>query len=180
MATNVNRRKSASKPKRRPSDTFPLFLHRNGQWAKKIRGRHRYFDKAKALERYQREVGLLSRGLEPEPGDLGVRELFNRYLSAKQRAVQAGKMGARALADSAGTLRRVIGIPGDRLVSALVPADFAQLNQRLSRGRSAVTVSGDGRRTKAAFRWALHEGIIAKLPNFGSEFPAAPIRVLLS
>ena len=49
---------------------FPLWKHKGtGLWAKKIRGRFFYFgsDKAKALERYERERKYLEEGREPPP-----------------------------------------------------------------------------------------------------------------
>jgi integrase len=179
MPANLNDKAKSRKTKRR-GDNFPLFQRGDGRWCKKIRGKHRYFgtDKAKALEKYQREIGLLSQGLEPDRGDIGLREAFNRYLSAKQRAMQAGKIGARALSDSARTLRHVLAIMNDRLVSTLTPADFAGLNAKLSKGRTAITVSGHVRRLKAVFNWANQEGLIAAVPKYGTEFRAAPVRAV--
>jgi hypothetical protein len=70
--SNSNQSVVARKPRRNPSDTFPLFQRADGRWCKKIRGQHRYFgrDKEKALEQYQREIGLLSQGLEPAADDI--------------------------------------------------------------------------------------------------------------
>jgi integrase len=170
----------ARKPRRNTADTFPLFQRADGRWCKKIRGRHRYFgyDKGKAREKYEREIGLLSQGLEPAADDIGLRELFNRYLTAKKRELDAGEIGERALSDSAATLRRVFGTLNDRLVSTLVPDDFAKLKQRLAKGRSIITVSGDIRRFKAAINWAHREGLIGHLPRFGEDFKLAPARVV--
>jgi integrase len=109
---------------------------------------------------------------------MGVRELFNRYLAAQERKRDAGKIGSRALADSAGTLKRVLAILNDRLTSTLAAEDFDRLGQRLAKGRSAVTVAGDVRRTKAAFNWAHKAGLIAKLPSYGADFEAPPVRII--
>jgi integrase len=176
---NSNRTAPARKA-RTASDTFPLFQRSDGRWCKKIRGKHRYFgrDKDKAFAKYQREIGLLVQGIEPDPGELGLRELFNRYLEAQQRRLQAGEIGARTVSDSASTLRRSLAILNDRLVSSLVSADFAGLKTRLAKGRSIVTASGDVRRLKAAFNWARDEGLIDRVPLFGSEFKPAPARAV--
>ncbi len=174
------RKSKPARKSRTKADTFPLFQRADGRWCKKIRGKHHYFgrDRDTALEQYKREAGLLSIGLTPGVDTLGIRELFNRYLAAQERKRDAGKIGSRALADSAGTLKRVIAILHDRLASTLGPEDFDRLNQRLAKGRSAVTVAGDVRRTKAAFHWAHKAGLLPKLPNFGGEFEAPPVRVI--
>jgi integrase len=177
---NSSRTAVARKSRRNAAETFPLFQRSDGRWAKKIRGRQRYFgyEKEKALEQYQREIGLLSQGLEPAADDIGLRELFNRYLTAKQRGLAAGEIGARALSDSSTTLRRVLAILSDRLVSTLVSENFSTLKHRLSAGRSIITVAGDIRRFKAAMNWAHREGLIARLPRFGDDFKPAPARAV--
>lgn len=175
MASNLTDPATVRKS-RNKADTFPLFLCPDGRRCKKIRGKHRYFgyDKEKALDKYQREIGLLRQGLEPQAGDIALRQLFNTYLTAKQRAVQSEEMGAWALSDSNSTLRRVLAVSNDRLVSTLTAADFATVNTKLGKGRSIITFAGDIRRTKAAFNWALREGLIPNVPRFGNEFKPAP------
>jgi integrase len=179
MPANLKDSAKSRKVKRR-GDNFPLFQRADGRWCKKIRGKHHYFgqDKAQALEKYQRYIGLRSLGIDPDSNEIGLRETFNRYLGAKERAMLAGKIGVRTLSDSARTLRRVLAIVNDRLVSTLTPADFAALNAKLSKGRSAITVSGHVRRLKAVFDWAHREGLIAAIPKYGTEFQAAPVRVV--
>ena len=180
MSVKSNDAAGVRKSQRTAAEAFPLFRRADGRWCKKIRGKHRYFgyDKDKALEKYQREIGLLSQGLEPETGDIGLREMFNAYLTAKQREMAAGSIGARSLSDSASTLRRVLEVVNDRLVSTLVSDDFVAIKAKLGRGRNIITVAGDIRRTKAAFNWALRQGVITKLPLFGDEFRPAPMRAV--
>lgn len=53
-------------PPKRPYPGFPLFPHPGGQWAKKIKGKHRYFgpwaDPDKALKRYAAELHSILHG----------------------------------------------------------------------------------------------------------------------
>ena len=107
MAAKLKDFREPRKAKRR-GDNFPLFLRPDGRWSKKIKGRHRYFgrDKAEALKRYEREMGLCALGMDPDQCEIGLRELFNRYLTSQQRGMTAGKIGVRS--DSVRTLRRVL------------------------------------------------------------------------
>ncbi len=179
-AKHKSNRTAPVRKARSKADTFPLFQRSDGRWCKKIGGKHEYFgrDKDEALERYKRFVGMGSLGLDPAADAIGTRELFNRYLTSHQQAMLAGEIGARTLSDSASTLRRAAAILGDRPVSSLGAADFATLKTRWSKGRSIITVSGDVRRLKAAFRWGLNEGLLPKLPQYGSGFKPAPARAV--
>lgn len=61
-------RATADRPAK-PYPTFPLFPHRNGQWAKKIRGRFVFFgiwaDPMGARDRYLAQKDELHAGLVP-------------------------------------------------------------------------------------------------------------------
>ena len=80
MPATLKAATSKGKPKRTKADCFPLFLRSDGRWSKKIDGRPVYFgrDKAQALERYMRHVGLTAVGLDPSVDTLTVGELFNQ------------------------------------------------------------------------------------------------------
>lgn len=75
-----------TKPTRppKPYPDFPLFAHRNGQWAKKIRGKFHYFglwdDSDKALENFLDQRDELMAGRTPRPTVDGftVKELCRR------------------------------------------------------------------------------------------------------
>jgi hypothetical protein len=49
----------------KPQARFPLFLHRTGQWTKKVRGRMYYFgtDRDKALAKWVHDSEYLLKGL---------------------------------------------------------------------------------------------------------------------
>jgi hypothetical protein len=76
---------------RKPRPDWPLYPHRSGQWAKKIRGKTHYFGPwpapEAALQKYLDERDDLHAGRTPHSkrGGLTMRELCNRFLSAKQQ-----------------------------------------------------------------------------------------------
>src|SRR5262245_16197151 len=86
----------------KPYPDFPLFPHAARRWAKKIRGRMHYFgpweDWQGALDKYQRERDDLHAGRKPRaatPGGLTVRDLCNRFMTAKKTLLDSGEMVPR-------------------------------------------------------------------------------------
>ena len=77
-----------SKPKN-PWPSYPLFWHRNGQWCKKIKGKHHYFGRNSraAHDEYIRVAEDLHAGRKPRHGrDDGlpsVKDLVNGFLNAQ-------------------------------------------------------------------------------------------------
>ena len=67
------------------------------------------------------------------------------------------------MSDSASTLRRVLAILGDRLVSALVSRTSPAQRQAYRKSEAPLLSAGDVRRTKAAFAWGVREGIIPQV-----------------
>ena len=107
-------RKALAKPKK-PYPDFPLTPHPRGQWCKKIRGQLHYFGHwarrlegvlipitgedgwKPALEEYNRVKDDLYAGRKPRPKDddgLTVKKLFDHFLSAKLRKVEAGELSS--------------------------------------------------------------------------------------
>lgn len=84
-----------------------LFPHVGGVWAKKIRGRLHYFgpwsDPEGALRRYLDQKDDLYAGRTPRtPCDsLTVRELLNRYLTAKKVLEESGEILPTTFTDAA-------------------------------------------------------------------------------
>ena len=87
------------KPKK-PYPDFPLFPHATGQWAKKIRGKMFYFgtDAEAALKKYTAERDDLQAGRTPRAtpvGGVSIRDLCNRFLTAKKRLLESGELVPR-------------------------------------------------------------------------------------
>ena len=77
---------SAARP-RKPHPEYPLFPHRSGQWAKKIKGRTVYFgawaDPDAALNRFLHQRDDLYAGRKPRPvsaDGFNVRDAINHFL----------------------------------------------------------------------------------------------------
>src|SRR5262245_28233371 len=111
----------------KPYADFPLFPHATRRWAKKIRGKLHYFgpwaDPDAALKKYLDQRDDLHAGRTPRvTGEgLNVRELLNRFLTAKRHLVDTREISARTFADYFGTCERLKNAFGlTRLVTDIV------------------------------------------------------------
>src|SRR3954454_21042763 len=105
--------KRASARPGKPYEGFPLFAHATGRWAKKIRGKMHYFgswaDPDAALAKYLDQRDDLHAGRTPrvKADGLTVRELLNRFLTAKQRMVDTKEIASRTFEQYRDTCGRV-------------------------------------------------------------------------
>ena len=105
MERNSNPRPSGGKPRSpkrpgKPRPDFPLYAHKVGRWAKKVRGKTVYFTKwaddpkgVAALEQWLDQKEALLAGRTPRVRDadaLTVRDLLNQFLSSKREFVESG------------------------------------------------------------------------------------------
>jgi hypothetical protein len=124
----------------KPYPDFPLFAHASGVWAKKIRGGMYYFgpwhDPQGALDKYLAQKEDLHAGRTPrdDPQGLTVKDVANAFLNAKDRQLEAGELSPRTRADYGSIMVMLVdGLGKNRLVSDLVPDDFATLKSKLSK-----------------------------------------------
>ena len=95
-----------------PFKDFPLFPHPTGNWAKKIRGKLHYFgpwrDPDGALQKYLDQRDDLHAGRTPRVKADGftIRDLSNRFLTAKKNQRDAGDITARTFADYCSTCKQ--------------------------------------------------------------------------
>ena len=123
-----------SKPKpKKPWPSFPLFWHANGQWCKKIRGRHHYFgvDATAAHDEYIRVAADLHQERVPERSRAGgpptVKELVNRFLNDQLQNLKAGRIRGNWFDESARVAMDFAERVGKfRPWDNLTPDDFAQ------------------------------------------------------
>jgi integrase len=184
-----SRKASAHRPKKPYSD-FPLSPHASGTWQKKIRGKIHYFGRwgrivngkmeriegdgwEQALAIYKEQADDLHAGQTPRvKGDaLTLKELCNRFLTAKKNKIDAGEMSTRMFAEYKQTTDRLVGRFGkDRLVVDLAADDFEVLRADLARQFGPVRLSNEITRVKSVFKYALDNKLVKERTDFGSEF----------
>jgi len=164
-----------AKPKpAKPHPDFPLYGHRSGRWAKRIRGRLHYFgpwdDPEAALNLYLDQKDDLLAGREPQRKEgLTVRELVDRFLASKEARVDTGELRRRSLEDYDTTCGRVIEVFGrSRLVIDLRPADFERLRAKFAETHGPTALSNDIGRVRVLFNFAYKEGRIEHPMRFGT------------
>ena len=169
----------------KPYPEFPLYAHASGRWAKKIRGKTHFFgkwgDPQAALRRYYQEIDDLRAGRIPArhraAGDLlTVDQMVNHCLAGKKLKVLSGELVKRTWKEYESYGDRLVRVFGKTTpVVDLGPSDFRRLRADLQKTHnSLVSIRGDIRKTKVFFNWALGEGYIERLPNFGDAFRAPP------
>jgi integrase len=184
MAMPKATKKSQGKPEK-PYPDFPLFPHATRRWAKKIRGKLHYFgpwdDWPAALEKYQQQRDDLHAGRTPQADrdGLTVRNMCNRFMTAKEIQRDAGSITPRTFADYLVTCKLIVDSFGKRrLVSDLVSADFELLQKSLAKTRNPNTLGNEITRVRVAFKYAYDAGLIDQAIRFGPTFKKPGKRIL--
>lgn len=108
-----------------------------------------------------------------------MRDLANRFLTAKKRRLETGEMGLRSFSEYHKTCERVLRVLGKhRLVDDVRPADFGVLRASLARKRGPVTLAGEIQRVRSLFKFAVDSEMIDRPVRFGPEFKKPPMRVM--
>ena len=164
----------------KPRPDFPLFPHRNGRWAKKVRGKFCYFGAWKSDPKGEDAVRLwldqkddLLAGRSPRSSDDGltVAALVNRFLTAKQAMVETGELQQRTWQDYFLVCERVVRVFGrNRLAADLAPDDFARLRADSAKTRGPVALTNDIARVRVLFKWGYDEGLLAAPMRYGQSF----------
>lgn len=180
---------SAAKPTK-PYPEFPLYSHRNGQWAKKIKGVTRFFgmwdDPDGALKVYLAEVhdwqaGRNPRkmGVERASSGVGIAEIMNHYISDVDERVGRGDVSKRHFKDVVESCKLVTQCFGrETFVSTLKASHFGQLRKSFPDTWGAVKVGNEIQRIRSAFKWCFESELIPSMPNFGPSFRKPGKRVV--
>ena len=183
------KKRSVQKP-RKPRKGFPLFPHATHRWAKKVRGRLVYFGPVTpdgdhgaqaALERWLQQKDDLLAGRAPRVsgGGVTIREMLNRFLTAKEALVASGEIRPPTFAEYHKVAERIAAVFGlRRAVEDLRSEDFERLRGRLAKQYSAVRLANEVQRVRTIFKFAYESGLIDRPVRFGPEVKKPSAKVL--
>lgn len=161
----------------KPYKDFPLFPHATGRWAKKIRGKFHYFgpwnDPNAALKKYLTHRDDLQAGRTPRSsGDgLTVRDLVNRFLTAKQHLVDTQELTQLTFKGYYSTCELLVTHLGtSRLVCDLRTDDFEKLRAEFAKTRGLVALGNLVRMSRIVFKYAFDADLIERPVKFGPGF----------
>jgi integrase len=169
----------------KPYHDFPLFPHATKRWAKKIRGKLHYFgpwdNPNGALQKYLEQRDDLHAGRTPrvETDGFTIRDLCNRFLTAKKNQRDAGDITSRTFADYLSTCKLITDSFGkQRLVVDLATDDFEQLRARLAKNRNPNSMGNEVQRIRTVFKYGHDAGLIEHPVRFGPTFKRPAKRIL--
>ncbi len=120
--------------------------------------------------RTARTVGI-SMAVQDAGDALTLRELVNRFLTAKQRRLEGGEMSPRSFNDYFHTASLFLsGLGKDRRADDVTPGDFGKLRTHLAKGRGPVSLSAHIQRVRCMFKFAYDGGLLDRPVRFGPEF----------
>lgn len=147
-----------------------------GTWARRVEGKLVRVEgdgatEAEAAYNAVREDLHAGRTPRVSAGGLTVKELCNRFLSAKLRKVEAAEMGQRAFRDyKDATDVLVASVGANRLVEDLAADDFAALRDAMAKKWGPVRLANSITRIKSVFKFGTDNGLIERTVRYGSEF----------
>ena len=185
---NVSMTKYIPQRPHKPCPDFPLFPHQTGYWCKKVRGKLRYFGKVSddpkgqaALDKWldQKDDLLAGRVPRVKVEGLTVRDLCNRFLSAKKDLLNASEINPRTFAELHDTCQRIGDAFGwDRPVSDLVADDFDRLRRASAKQWGPHRLGGEVQRTRCIFKYGVDAGLIQQPVRYGPTFKKPSRKVL--
>jgi len=198
MQKSSKSRQSDKPPK--PYPDYPLFAHASGRWAKKILGKLHYFGRwghkkggkivpvddvgrsaQDAVDLYSKQREDLHAGRTPrDTGEgLTVRDLCNRFLTAKRHLVDTHEIKIPTFQEYHGVCEKIVSQFGpNRLVEDLGAEDFSTFRVTLAVGRGPVSLGKDVRLSRMVFKYATDFAIVSKPIQFGPAFKAPSKKVL--
>ena len=177
---------SKEKPDK-PYPDFPLHAHSSGKWAKRIKGKVRYFgrwdDPDGALDEFKRfmAAGEPPRPATPQrrPSAVTLGEAANRFLIAKRDAADTGTITERTFKEYQAAVSRFVASVGrDFPLSSIGPEHFSRFRVQRARALNIVTIGNEVTRIRSLFKWLHGSDILKTPPRFGPDFKKPGKRVL--
>jgi integrase len=179
---------TASDRPAKPYADFPLFPHATGRWAKKIRGKLRYFGPTKgdpegsaAVLVYEAQREALYAGRTPRVSrdGLTIRNLCNRFCSVKEDQADAGDITRRTFADYHATCAGIVAAFGaDRFVDDLAADDFEALRASIAKRANPNTLGNEVQRIRTVYKYGYDAGLIDRPVRFGPTFKRPAKRII--
>lgn len=164
----------------KPRKNFPLSPANNGQWCKKIKGRIHYFgvwaDPAAAEAEYLRVREYLQAGRLPpttvaDDTSASIRELCDRFLFTKEKAVNSSELSIRTFHDYKSGCTEIADFFGrDRRIEDCRPEDFSAFRDKAGKTRGLHALGRMVTLTRMLFRFAYETELIEKPVRFGPRF----------
>jgi integrase len=164
----------ATKPLK-PSADFPLFPHASGKWAKKIRGKIRYFgrwdDPDGALKDYQRFADNSGKLPHSGGGATTLQHACNAFLTAKNERLKSGELSQSSFSDYKRTCIWLAdhfgrGTP----IESFTPQMFAAYKTKLAERRTVGSMGNEITRVRVFFKWCAENNFLRSAVKFGTEF----------
>ncbi len=180
--------KRGCKPEK-PRRDFPLFPHATNRWAKKVRGKLRYFGSVSAdptgqaaLAKWLDQKDDLLAGREPRantPEGTRLRDLCNAFLSHKKALWEAGELCQRTFGEYFNTCDRLVKAFGrDRPIDNLIADDFRHLRAQIAKQWGPIRLSNEIQRVRSVFKYGFDAGLLDKSVRFGPDFKKPSAKVL--
>ncbi|MSQ97661.1 MAG: hypothetical protein EXR98_24360 [Gemmataceae bacterium] len=175
--TTSNARAAGVATPAKPYPDYPLFAHRNGQWAKKIRGRLVYFglwsDTDGALAKYLEQKDDLHAGRKPrvDPEAFTVKDLANAFLNHKTAVRETGELSIHTWNDYKRTCDLIVSTFGkQRLITDLRPEDFAAMRKAMAKKWGLQRIAKCIQFVRCVFKYGYDAELIATPVRFGPGF----------
>lgn len=173
---------------RKPRPDFPLFPHATGRWAKKVKGNLCYFGKtaedpqgeaALLLWLEQKDDLLAGRKPRPKTDGLTVKELCNRFLTAKTQQRDSGEITGLTFNDYKRSCDRILAVFGStRSVNDLASDDFESLRASIAKTNGPVSLGNEIQRIRVVFKYAYDASLIDRPMRYGPLFKRPSKKVL--
>jgi integrase len=155
----------------KPYQSYPLFAHVCGKWAKKIDGKSCYFgtwdDPDKALAEYRAYID--DKELSDE--GLSIAGAANLFLTSKKSQVDSGLMAKRTYSEYRSTLKAMLEHWGrEYLIEDIDQNALIGYHKERSATRNLVSMGNECVRVKTFFLYLQERELIPEIPKFPEEF----------